>query len=439
MNLNSIKNIIDPETILFWFRRDLRIEDNAGLYFALKENKKVLPVFIFDKEILEKLEDPDDKRVAFIHQSLQTLKNKLEEMGSNLLVVHDNPAHFFDAISPKAVYANHDYEPYARKRDAKVAKILERKSIPFNTYKDQVIFESEEIVKDDGTPYTVFTPYSKKWKSSLKPAHYMTYNTRKYLNHFSQIKSLPFPSVVDLGFEIPEVKFPSQHIRMSIIEDYDQLRNFPGVNGTTRLSVHLRFGTVSIRKLIAIALKKNETWLNEFIWREFYHMILWHFPNVEKAFKPAYDRIEWRNDPQEFEAWYNGQTGYPIVDAGMRELNETGFMHNRVRMIVASFLVKHLLIDWRWGEAYFARKLLDFDLAANNGGWQWAAGSGCDAAPYFRVFNPYIQTKKFDPELVYIKKWVPELETAAYPKPIVDHDFARDRVLKVYKEALAAN
>ncbi len=439
MNLNSIKNFIDLETTLFWFRRDLRIEDNAGLYFALKENKKVLPVFIFDKEILEKLEDPEDKRVAFIHSSLQTIKNKLEEMGTSLLVVHENPGDFFDTISPKAVYTNHDYEPYARERDTQVAEIVEKKSILFKTHKDQVIFEKDEIVKDNGSPYTVFTPYSKKWKAILKPEHYKTYDTRKYFDHFLRVKSLPFPSLSDLGFEIPEATFPSRHIRLSIIEEYDQQRNFPAVNGTTRLSVHLRFGTVSIRKLVAIALEKNETWLNELIWREFYHMILWHFPKVENAFKPAYDRMEWRNDPEEFEAWCQGKTGYPIVDAGMRELNETGFMHNRVRMIVASFLVKHLLIDWRWGEAYFATKLLDFDLAANNGSWQWAAGSGCDAAPYFRVFNPYIQTKKFDPKLEYIKKWVPEMETEAYPKPIVDHAFARERVLKAYKKALNAH
>ena len=437
MDLKSAKKLINSETTLFWFRRDLRLEDNTGLYFALKESKKVLPVFIFDKEILEKLEDPEDKRVAFIHSSLQTIKNKLEEIGTSLLVVHENPVDFFDAISPKAVYTNHDYEPYARGRDAQVAEILEKKSIRFNTHKDQVIFEKDEIVKDDGSPYSVFTPYSKKWKSKLKTTDYKSYSFEKFKDNFMKLDSLSMLSLAEIGFKSSNSTFPERKVRVSIIENYDEQRNFPGIEGTTKLSVHLRFGTVSIRKLVTVALAKNEVWLNELIWREFYHMILWHYPNVGNAFKPAYDRIEWRNDPDEFDAWCQGQTGYPIVDAGMRELNETGFMHNRVRMIVASFLIKHLLIDWRWGEAYFAKKLLDFDLAANNGGWQWAAGSGCDAAPYFRVFNPYIQTKKFDPNLAYIKKWVPELETKAYPKPMVNHAFARDRVLKVYKEALS--
>lgn len=437
MNQSILKSTIDSGTTLFWFRRDLRLEDNVGLYHALNENKEVLPLFIFDKEILGKLEDKDDQRVAFIYESLAKLKQDLEAQGSSLLIVHDSPIPFFKTIAPKAVYTNHDYEPYARERDEMVGNILDKKEIIFKTFKDQVIFEKDEVLKDDGSPYTVFTPYSKKWKSKLEPTDYKSFSFDKVNGHLKKLDPLPFPSLAEIGFKIKEASFPPRTITMSVIENYDQQRNFPGINGTTKLSVHLRFGTVSIRKLVAIALKTNEVWLNELIWREFYHMILWHFPKVEKAFKPAYDRIEWRNDQKEFEAWCKGQTGYPIVDAGMRELNETGFMHNRVRMIVASFLIKHLLIDWRWGEAYFARKLLDFDLAANNGGWQWAAGSGCDAAPYFRVFNPYIQTSKFDPDLAYIKKWVPELETAAYPKPMIDHAFARDRVLKVYKEALA--
>jgi deoxyribodipyrimidine photo-lyase len=433
----KIKNLIDKDTTVFWFRRDLRLQDNAGLYHALKENQAVLPIFIFDTEILDKLEDKADRRVDFIHQSLNHMKAHLEEMGSSLMIMHGNPVDFFKEISPKAVYTNRDYEPYARKRDDEVASILKSKGSQLITFKDQVIFEKDEIVKDDKKPYTVFTPYSRKWKVALKTLHYESYPTEKYFSSFKKIESLEMPLLEELGFNPTGAQFPERKIKQSVIEHYHEQRNFPAIEGTTKLSVHLRFGTVSIRKLVQLALKKNETWLNELIWRDFYHMILWHYPQVEtKAFKPAYDKIEWRNHPDEFKKWCEGKTGYPIVDAGMRELNSTGFMHNRVRMIVASFLTKHLLIDWRWGEAYFAQKLLDFDLAANNGGWQWAASSGCDAAPYFRVFNPELQTEKFDPELKYIRKWVPELGTKDYPKPIVDHKFARDRVLKVYKEAL---
>lgn len=429
--------LIDQTTTLFWFRRDIRLEDNAGLYRALRENKSVLPTFIFDTEILNKLEDRADKRVEFIHQNLVTLKNQLEELGSSLLILLGNPVEIFKKLTPKNVYTNHDYEPYARYRDAQVEKILTGKGITFKTYKDQVIFDRDEIAKDNGTPYTVFTPYSKKWKIKLNSFYAKSYPVEKHFQHLKKVSSLPLPSLNEIGFRKTGAEFPARNIKISIIEKYHDLRNFPATQSTTRLSVHLRFGTVSIRKLVQVALKKNEAWLNELIWRDFYHMILWHFPNVEKAFKPTYDRIEWRNNPEEFQAWCEGRTGYPIVDAGMRELNETGFMHNRVRMVVASFLTKHLLIDWRWGEAYFAKKLLDFDLAANNGGWQWASGSGCDAAPYFRVFNPYLQTEKFDPDLKYIKQWVPEFNTKEYPKPIVDHNFARERVLHVYKEALA--
>jgi deoxyribodipyrimidine photo-lyase len=430
-------NLITSTTSLFWFRRDLRLQDNVGLYHTLKENKEVLPIFIFDSEILDKLEDKNDLRVAFIHQSLTLMQKQLEEMGSSLLVLHGNPVEIFKQLTPKAVYTNHDYEPYAQQRDGLVKKILEEKGITFKTYKDQVIFEKDEVVKDDGKPYTVFTPYSRKWKNKLEDSTLKSYPTEKYFDSFKRLTPLPLPSLLDISFQETNFSFPERLVKQSIVEQYDKQRNFPAIAGTTKLSVHLRFGTVSIRKLAQVALKKNETWLNELIWRDFYHMILWHFPQVQtKAFKPAYDKIEWRNNEKEFTAWCEGKTGYPIVDAGMRELNTTGFMHNRVRMITASFLTKHLLIDWRWGEAYFAKKLLDFDLAANNGGWQWAASSGCDAAPYFRVFNPQLQTDKFDPKLEYIKKWVPEFGTASYPKPIVEHKLARERVLKVYKEAL---
>lgn len=431
-------SIIDSSTTVFWFRRDLRLQDNAGLYHALKENENVIPIFIFDTTILDKLEDKADRRVEFIHQSLARIQKQLIELGSSLLVFHGDPVAVFKSLQPKAVYTNHDYEPHALLRDEQVKNILARKGAEFKTYKDQVIFEKEEVTKDDGKPYTVFTPYSRKWKAKLNAFYLKSYPTEKYFSSFRKIKPVAPPSLQQLGFEEVNKPFPERVIKQSVVEQYDKQRNFPAIAGTTKLSVHLRFGTVSIRKLSQVAKKKNETWLNELIWRDFYHMILWHFPHVEtRAFKPAYDNIEWRNNEQEFNAWCEGRTGYPIVDAGMRELNETGFMHNRVRMIVASFLTKHLLIDWRWGEAYFAKKLLDFDLAANNGGWQWAAGSGCDAAPYFRVFNPALQTEKFDPKLTYIKKWVPEMGTKEYPKPIVDHTLARERVLNGYKEALA--
>jgi len=429
--------LIDQTITLFWFRRDLRLQDNTGLYHALKESKDVLPIFIFDSNILDKLEDKADRRIEFIHQSLLVIQQQLTEIGSTLLVFHGDPIALFKSLSPKAVYTNHDYEPYARQRDGEIKSILAKKGIAFNSFKDQVIFEKDEVMKDDGKPYTIFTPYSRKWKSLLTPAHLKSYPTENHFESFKKTKAVPLPSLDDIGFKAIGSPFPERVIKQSIVEKYDQQRNFPAIEGTTKLSVHLRFGTVSIRKLAQLAQKKNQAWLNELIWRDFYHMILWHFPQVEtRAFKPAYDQIQWRHDEKDFKSWCEGKTGYPIVDAGMRELNSTGFMHNRVRMIVASFLTKHLLIDWRWGEAYFAKKLLDFDLAANNGGWQWAAGSGCDAAPYFRVFNPQLQTEKFDPELMYINKWIPELGTKDYPKPIVDHKFARERVLKVYKEAL---
>ncbi|MBX2917261.1 MAG: deoxyribodipyrimidine photo-lyase [Cyclobacteriaceae bacterium] len=434
---NPSADLFDSSTTVCWLRRDLRLQDNAALYRALKANKNVVCVFIFDTTILDKLEDKTDARVEFILEALNNLQSQLVERGSSLVVFHGNPVDVYKSINPKAVYTNHDYEPYAQQRDEAVKKILEQKGATFHTFKDQVIFEKDEVLKDDGKPYTVFTPYSRKWKLLLKPFYLKSYPTEKYFGSLKKLNPILLPELNEIGFKKSGIIFPQRVIKQSIIEKYDQQRNFPAKAGTTKLSVHLRFGTVSIRKLAQVALKKNEVWLNELIWRDFYHMILWHFPHVgTKAFKPAYDAIEWRNDVDEFKAWCEGRTGYPIVDAGMRELNTTGFMHNRVRMIVASFLTKHLLIDWRWGEAYFAKKLLDFDLAANNGGWQWAAGSGCDAAPYFRVFNPELQTEKFDPEFKYIKQWVPEFDTPQYLKPIVDHKFARDRVLKVYKEAL---
>jgi deoxyribodipyrimidine photo-lyase len=432
------------EMTIFWFRRDLRLKDNSGLHHALKENKNVLPLFIFDTGILDQLENKKDRRVIFIWEALQKIQSELEESGSSLFIVHDSPLNAFktltDTYSIKNVYANHDYEPAAIQRDNAIQQFLEKKAIPFKTYKDQVIFEKNEITKDDGLPYTIFTPYMRKWKTKLNDFYLKAYPVKKYFSSFFSTKPFLFPSIKKIGFEPmteKDLHFPEAKVDRKKISFYDRQRDYPGINGTTHLSAHLRFGTVSIRQLATVAKELNETWLNELIWREFYMTILFHFPHAATgSFKKQYDNISWRNNEKEFEAWCNGNTGYPIVDAGMRELNITGFMHNRVRMIVASFLVKHLLIDWRWGEAYFAEKLLDYDLAANNGGWQWAASSGCDAAPYFRIFNPYEQTKRFDPKLEYIRKWVPEFEEATYPKPIVDHAFARARVLAAYKKAL---
>lgn len=436
-NLPLLQKWVDSTTTLFWFRRDLRVEDNTGLFHALKEQGNVLPIFIFDKEILDRLDDSSDARVTFIHDCLVRLKKELEELGSTLLVVHGKPAEIFDNLQPRAVFTNHDYEPYGKSRDAKIREILEAKGVAFHSYKDIVIFEKDEVLKPDGTPYTVFTPYSRKWKETFTEASVRPFKTKDQLNRLKRCEPAPLPGLESIGFTRSQLDFPERKVPLSIIAHYAERRDLPGIASTTRLGVHLRFGTVSIRKLVSLAREKSEVWLNELIWREFYHMILWHFPHAAtKSFKPAYDRIAWRNDPEEFRKWCEGKTGYPIVDAGMRELNTTGFMHNRVRMIVASFLTKHLLIDWRWGEAYFAKKLLDFELAANNGGWQWAAGSGCDAAPYFRVFNPYLQAAKFDPDGAYVRKWVPEFGTPDYPPPVVDHAMARERVMKYYQEAL---
>jgi deoxyribodipyrimidine photo-lyase len=427
---------------IFWFRRDLRLEDNAGLYHALKQTNEVVPVFIFDKNILNKLEDKTDARVTFIHREITRIQNELRGLGSDLKIYYGHPETIWDELltehSVSAVYTNNDYEPYAQERDNTVRKILNDKNIPFYTYKDQCIFEKDEVLKDDGKPYTVFTPYSRKWKAKLTKFHLKPYPTEKYFSSFSKNINSEMPTLESMGFEKSDIEIPDREFSAKIINSYHLQRNFPAIKGTSRLSVHLRFGTISVRALAKFAQNKNETFLNELIWRDFYMMILWHFPHVANgAFKPQYDQIEWRNNEKEYELWCEGKTGYPLVDAGMRELNATGIMHNRVRMVVASFLCKHLLIDWRWGEAYFAKKLLDFDLSANNGGWQWAAGSGCDAAPYFRIFNPQSQLEKFDKELVYTKKWVPEFDDPfQYSKPIVDHKMARERCLATYKAAV---
>jgi deoxyribodipyrimidine photo-lyase len=426
---------------IIWFRRDLRLEDNAALSYALKENKNVLPIFIFDSEILEKLSDKKDRRVEFIFDSLLKMKSELNKHNSDLLVLHGKPNEIWSKLSSEyaieAVYTNTDYEPYARNRDKEVENTLESKAINFKTYKDHCIFDYTEVLKDDGKPYTVYTPYSKKWKSFIKDDTFNAFPCAANFGHFMQNVKFEMPSMAKLGFEKTDVPFPKDTVNSSLIQKYAETRNFPALDATSKLSLHFRFGTISIRDKAKKALTLSETWLNELIWRDFYMQIMAHFPHAMKgAFKPVYDRIEWRNNADEFNAWCEGKTGYPIVDAGMRELNASGFMHNRVRMVVASFLCKHLLIDWRWGEAYFAQKLLDFELASNNGGWQWAAGSGVDAAPYFRIFSPKLQTERFDPKLEYIKKWIPELNTLEYPRPIVDHDFARKRCLEVYKKTL---
>ncbi len=431
-----------PEINIMWFRRDLRLADNAALYHALKSKKPVLPLFIFDTEILDQLENKADKRVAFIHAALMEMHQELVGYGSSMDIRQGKPAVIFRNIlkeyQVREVFTNHDYEPYALQRDNAVSAILTDNNVLFTSFKDHVILEKDEVLKDDGKPYTVFTPYSRKWKSMLTGFHFKPYPTEKYFNNFLRRDPLPVPSMAEIGFSAEEIIFPSKTLQTDLLKHYGDTRDFPGINGTSRLGVHFRFGTISIRQAAGKASELSAVYLNELIWRDFYQMILWNFPQVGKgkSFKPAYDQIQWLNNEADFEKWCHGKTGYPIVDAGMRELNATGFMHNRVRMIVASFLCKHLLLDWRWGEAYFAEKLLDFDLASNNGGWQWAAGSGCDAAPYFRIFNPYLQTKKFDPQFTYIKKWVPEFQELTYPAPMVDHDFARKRCLQVYSAAL---
>jgi deoxyribodipyrimidine photo-lyase len=427
---------------IFWFRRDLRLQDNAGLYHALKAGNPVIPIFIFDKNILDRLEDKQDRRVAFIHNSITEIQNELVQFGSNLLVKFGTPEDIFPALvnqyDVSTIYTNHDYESYAHERDGAVQEYAMSEGVEFKSYKDQVIFEKNEVLSGAGTPYTVFTPYSRKWKEKLNDFYLKSYPTEDYFDNFLKSDKTEIPSLAEMGFEKVRTHFPSKEVRENIVINYADKRNFPSIEGTTRLSVHLRFGTVSIRDLARKAKGLSETWLNELIWRDFYFNILHHFPHVGQghAFRREYEKIQWRNNEHEFQLWCEGKTGYPIVDAGMRELNTTGFMHNRVRMIVASFMIKHLLIDWRWGEAYFAKKLIDYDLSANNGGWQWAAGSGCDAAPYFRVFNPRLQTEKFDKNLEYIKKWIPELNSFEYPQPIVDHDFARKRVVEVYQKAL---
>jgi deoxyribodipyrimidine photo-lyase len=428
------------EISICWLRRDLRLNDHSALYHALMSNYPVLVIFVFDPEILDKLSDKEDKRIAFILKQLNKINAELSNYDSGLMVLHEQLIPAFEKLKSeftiKEVYTNNDYEPYALIRDSKVAEYLSQEGISFKTFKDQVIFEKAEIMKSDGTPYTVFTPYSRRWKEHFSKFQLQEYPSERYLSKCIRINSQTIPEAEDIGFKNLELDLPLLNIEEETIRNYHLTRNLPSVNGTSHVSTHLRFGTISVRYLVKLAIKWNEQWLNELIWREFFMMILFHYPHVvTKSFKKKYDQIIWRNDEIEFQAWCSGQTGYPIVDAGMRQLNETGFMHNRIRMVVASFLCKHLLIDWRWGEAYFAQKLLDYELSSNNGNWQWASGSGCDSAPYFRIFNPTAQTLKFDPKLTYIKTWINDFRID-YLSPIVQHEFARKRALETYKNAL---
>jgi deoxyribodipyrimidine photo-lyase len=435
--------MLDLRLTLFWHRRDLRLHDNAGLFYSLKEQGHVQPIFIFDTEILELLSDPQDARVTFLHEELQKLKELYRSKGSDLWVLHGKPLDVIRKLAAEhkiqAIYINHDYEPSAIRRDAKVEEFCKKQELEFRSFKDQVIFEKDEVLTDAGKPYTVYTPYKNKWLKSLSPFYLKPYPAEDYLEGLHQTKSASLvPTLQDLGFEKnPQVRFPNPNITPRLLRQYKDHRDFPAQDATSHSGLALRFGTVSVRHWANRARQFSAVWLSELIWREFFMQILFHFPQVEKnSFRPEYEKVEWRKSKSDFEKWSRGETGFPIVDAGMRELNQTGYMHNRVRMITASFLTKQLLIHWRQGEKYFAEKLLDYDLASNNGNWQWVAGTGCDAAPYFRIFNPQAQTERFDPNFDYIRKWVPEFETDRYIKPMVDHPAARDRALRAFAIAL---
>ncbi|RED42897.1 deoxyribodipyrimidine photo-lyase [Winogradskyella eximia] len=427
---------------IFWFRRDLRLDDNVGFYEALRGEQSVLPIFIFDSEILDKL-PKNDARVNFIHETLQNMRQTLQDQhGSSIALYHGKPKDIFENLLQdykiNTVFTNHDYEPYAKTRDKEIKALLNKNEVDFKTFKDHVIFEKDEVVKNDGKPYMVYTPYMRKWKEKFKTIDLEIFYTNSFLNNLVEHSRLPNLSLSDIGFKTSNQEIPPFDVTPTLIQQYEDTRNFPAKDATSKLGPHLRFGTASIRKMIKKAIAEdNEIFWQELIWREFFMQILWHFPHTpDNAFKPKYDRIEWRNNEDEFKKWCEGQTGYPLVDAGMRQLNETGFMHNRVRMLVGSFLCKHLLIDWRWGEAYFAEKLHDYEMASNVGNWQWVAGSGVDASPYFRIFNPTTQIQKFDKNLEYIKKWVPDFQELSYPQPIVEHKMARERCLETYKSAL---
>jgi len=423
---------------LCWFRRDLRLDDNHALWQALRSGRPVLPLFIFDSEILDALSEKEDRRVAFIYSAIEAMNRRLrKEYHSGILCLQGRPEELFGQLLNDyqivEVYCNEDYEPYAVARDRRVEQLLASRGVPLRRFKDQVIFHKDELLTSAGKPYSVYTPYSRAWLSKYREGEQQFYPSEELLGNL--LKEVP-PTVTlaAIGFCDPGFQFPPADPDDGVIADYEHTRDLPALeHGVTRMGVHLRFGTVSIRKLALRASLLSETYLKELIWREFFMQVLWHFPYVaEGPFRKKYEAILWENNEADFVRWCNGTTGYPMVDAGMRELNATGFMHNRVRMVAASFLTKHLLIDWRRGEAYFAAKLLDFDLAANNGNWQWVAGTGCDAAPYFRIFNPAEQQKRFDPQQEYIRRWIPELGTSGYPAPMIDHSFARQRALERY-------
>ena len=427
------------EITIFWFRRDLRLTDNHGLYRALDISKNVLPIFIFDIEILSQLENKEDKRVDFIFQTLLTINQYLEKKGKSIKIFHGKPLEIFKKLANdyliENVFCNEDYEPSGIKRDGEIESFLTQKNIVFKQFKDQVHFHKDEILKSDGNPYSIYTPYSKQWLLKYREQKVEIYPSEKHLQNLINVEKQNI-TLEQIGFKKTNYEFESPKLEASILKTYHETRDFPTTK-TSEMSVHLRFGTISVRKLTFEAEKLNETYLKELIWREFFMQILYHFPKViNESFKRKYDNISWLYDEKNLKNWQEGKTGYPIVDAGMRQLNESGFMHNRVRMVCASFFTKHLLMDWRIGEAYFAEKLLDYDLSANNGNWQWSAGTGCDSAPYFRVFNPEEQQKKFDPDFKYIKKWVKEFGTKDYPQPIVEHKFARLRALETYKKGL---
>ncbi|MGJ8550115.1 cryptochrome/photolyase family protein [Winogradskyella wichelsiae] len=427
---------------IFWFRRDLRLDDNLGFQEALKGEFPVLPIFIFDTEILDHL-PKDDARVTFIHDTLQVMRQTLQDKhSSSIAIFKGKPDAIYKQLikdyNINTVYTNHDYEPYAKDRDGEIKILLEEHNIDLKTFKDHVIFEKSEVVKKDGDPYLVYTPYMRKWKETFKTVDLEIYYTNSYLNNLIKNSRLPNLTLTDIGFTTSTQKIVPYNVTPTLIQNYEGTRDFPAKDSTSRLGPHLRFGTVSIRKMLKKAIAEdNEIFWQELIWREFFIQILWHFPHTtNKAFKPKYERIEWRYNETEFKKWCEGKTGYPLVDAGMRQLNETGFMHNRIRMLVGSFLCKHLLMDWRLGEAYFAEKLHDYEMASNVGNWQWVAGCGVDAAPYFRIFNPTTQIQKFDKKHEYLKKWVPDYQELTYPQPIVDHKEARERCLSTYKSAL---
>jgi deoxyribodipyrimidine photo-lyase len=419
---------------IFWFRRDLRLEDNTALNQALLSGEQILPLFIFDDQIINEL-PVDDPRVNFIYESLSKVNEQLSFKNTSILCLRGNPIQVWEDLiasySIKSVFVNKDYEPYARERDQAVEKLLRANTIDLLAFKDQVIHQENDVLKKDGTPYTVYTPYKNKWIENYQ--HKKPVALVSNSNFFQNL--IPFASLQELGIEKSKIKV--QDYNLSQIYKYPEERDFPGVDSTSYLSPHLRFGTVSVRTIISKLTKNDKVFMSELIWREFFMQILFHFPKVVSGnFRSKYDGIEWLNNPEDFKHWCNGTTGYPMVDAGMRQLNKTGYMHNRVRMVTAGFLCKHLLIDWRLGEAYFAKKLLDYELSANNGNWQWAAGTGCDAAPYFRIFNPLEQFKKFDKNQDYVKKWVPEFGTDSYPEPIIEHKFARERALEAYKKGI---